>query len=121
MHINQYKEKVIETIIEPMLSFMEYWDDDDEFDYTVDDVETCKVLINNYLDALGAMVEPSDEAIMEQVKKLVLALNELNEKVDYTLIETAAREGIWDIIQTSAIDCGLQEYEDDITEEWREW
>lgn len=29
MHINQYKEKVIETIIEPMLSFMEYWEDDE--------------------------------------------------------------------------------------------
>lgn len=32
MNLNQYKEKVIETIIEPMLSFMEEWDD---YDYTM--------------------------------------------------------------------------------------
>ena len=70
---------------------------------------------------LGRLEEPSDEEIMNQVKELVLALNDLNEKTDYSLIETDAREAIWEIIQTSAIDCGLKEYGDDITEEWREW
>lgn len=118
MNLNAYKDKVIEIVIEPMISFMEDWDD---CDYTTDDVEACKFLIFTYLDALAAMSEPSDEAIMEQVKTLVLALNDLNEKADYSLIETEAREAIWEVIQTSAVECGLKEYGDDITEEWREW
>ena len=118
MNLNEYKEKVVEIVIEPMISFMEDWDD---CDYTTDDVEACKSLIYTYLEALAAMTEPSDEAIMEQVKTLVLALNDLNEKADYSLIETEAREAIWEVIQTSAVACGLKEYGDDITEEWREW
>ena len=118
MNLNKYKEKVIKIIIEPMISFMEDWDD---CDYTTEDVETCKSLIYAYLEALAAMVDPTDEAIMEQVKTLVLALNDLNEKVDYSLIETEAREAIWEVIQTSAIACGLKEYGDDITEEVNEW
>ena len=118
MNLNEYKDKAVEIVIEPMISFMEDWDD---CDYTIEDVETCKFLIYTYLEALAEMVEPTDEAIMEQVKNLVLALNELNEKVDYSLIETEAREAIWEVIQTSAVDCGLKEYGDDITEEWRDW
>ncbi len=118
MDLDAYKEKVIETVIEPMISFMEDWDD---CDYTADDVESCKGLMFAYLDALAAMTEPVDEEIMEAVKALVLALNDLNEKADYSLIETEAREAIWEVVQTSAVDRGLQEYSDDITEEWREW
>ena len=118
MNLNAHKEKMIEIVIEPMISFMEDWDD---CDYTTEDVEACKSLICTYLEALSAMTAPSDDAIMEQVKTLVLALNDLNEKTDYSLIETEAREAIWEVIQTSAVDCGLKEYGDDITEEWREW
>lgn len=118
MNLNEYKEKVIETVVEPMISFMEDWDD---CDYTAGDVESCKTLIYNYLEALAAMTAPSDDAIMEQVKTLVLALNDLNEQAGCSLIETEAREAIWEVIQTSAVDCGLKEYGDDITEEWREW
>lgn len=116
--MNSYRKKVDETVIAPMLSFMEDWDD---CDYTVADAEACKALLYAYLEALAAMKEPSDAAIMEQVRTLVLALNTLNEKTDYTLIETDAREAICEVIQTSAIDCGLKEYGDDVTEEWRDW
>ena len=120
MNAEFYKEQVMENVIGPMLSYMEEWDED-ECEYTEEEVEACKELICTYLDALNAMEEPADEDIMEQVKILVLALNELNEKTDYVLIETDAREAIWEIIQESAVACGLQEYGDDITEEWREW
>lgn len=118
MNLKEYKEKVMETVVEPMLSFMEEWDD---CDYTADDVQHCKELMEHYLDTLAAMVAPADDTIMEQVKNLVLALNELNEEAGYSLIETEAREAIWEVIQTSAVECGLQEYTEDITEEWREW
>lgn len=120
MNLNEYKDKVNETVIEPMIIFMEEWADDD-CGYTAEDVETCKTLIYNYLDALFVMTEPTDDAIMEQVKMLVLALNNLNEKTDYSLIETEAREAIWEVIQTSAVARGLKECGEDITEEWREW
>ncbi len=118
MNLKEYKDKAIKIVIEPMISFMEDWDG---CDYTADDVEACKSLICTYLEALFSMDKPSGEAIMEQVKALVLALNDLNEKTDYALIETVAREAIWEVIQTAAIACGLKEYGDDITEEWREW
>lgn len=118
MNLMEYKENVMETVIDPMRSFMEDWDD---CDYTTDDVEACKDLLYTYLEALAEMEEPSDEAIMAQVKTLVLALNDLNEQTNYGLIETEAREAIWEVIQTSAVDCGLKAYDDDITEQWREW
>ena len=50
-----------------------------------------------------------------------IRLNKLNERTEYCLIETDARESIFEIIQNGAIDCGLQDYDGDITEEWREW
>ena len=118
MNLNEYKEQTVQTVITPMRSFIEEWDD---CDYTTEDIEACKSLIFAYLDEIFAMTEPTDEAIMEQVKILVLGLNALNEQVDYAMIETGEREAIWEIIQSSAIACGLKEYSDDITEQWREW
>jgi hypothetical protein len=56
---------------------------------------------------------------MEQVEKVVIALNEWNEPNDF--IETEERGWLWEVIQKSAIDCGLQNVPDDVTEEWREW
>ena len=118
MTLNEYKKQVDETVVESMVSFMTEWDD---CDYTIEDVECCKEILYTYLDSLYVMVNPNDDDIMKRVEIVVLKLNRLNEKTDYALIETGEREAIWEIIQESAIDCGLKEYEDDITEEWREW
>lgn len=118
MDLKYYKEQTIENVITPMIEFMEEWDD---CDYTREDVQRCHERIDSYLEALDAMSEPDDEAIMEQVRELILDLNELNDAAGYSLIETDAREEICEIIQNSAIDRGLQHYSDDITEEWREW
>lgn len=85
------------------------------------DIAKCETLILEYLVALESITEPTNKAIMKHVKKLVLALNKLNEKTDYCLLETEERESIWEIIQNSAVECGLVNPEDDITEEWREW
>ena len=68
-----------------------------------------------------SMSNPTNDDIMEQVRILVLALNDLNEATDYALIETEAREALWEIIQTSAVASGLKNAPDDITEEWRDW
>ena len=118
MDLKQHQLNLEENVIVPMLSFMEDWED---CDYTAEDVAQCKSLVTQYLKALDGMESPDDGAIMEQVEILVLALNELNEATGYTLIETEAREALWEVIQSSAVDAGLQEYGDDITEQWREW
>lgn len=118
MDLELYKEKTTDTVINMMIDFIEEWGGEG---YTKEDVDACEGLIHRYLEALAALSPVNDEAIMEQVKILVLALNDLNEATDYSLIETEAREAIWEVIQTSAVDCGLQDVPDDVTDEWRDW
>ena len=119
MDIQRFQEQISETVIDPMISYMEECGDDCR--YTKADVDQCELLLTDYLNALDRLTEPSNDEIMELVKELVLALNDLNEECDYELIETDAREAIWEVIQTGAIECGLETDEDDITAEWREW
>lgn len=118
MNLAQYKAKTTETVVDPMIEFIEEWGAEG---YTKEDVHKCEALIHSYLDAIFALSAATNDAIMEQVKTLVLALNDLNEETDYSLIETEAREAIWEVIQSSAVDCGLQNAPDDVTEQWREW
>lgn len=118
MELMQYRNQLSETVLEPMVSFMEDWDD---CDYTKAHVDACGELLMTYLETLAAIDTPTDVVIMEAVKTVVLGLNDLNEQTDYSLIETDARESIWELIQNSAVDCGLSDASDDITERWREW
>lgn len=118
MDLELYREKTTELVVNPMIEFLEEYGGEG---YSREDVAQCEALILQYLQALAQLDPPSDGEIMEQVKVLVLALNELNEQTDYSLIETDAREAIWEVIQTAAVDCGLQNVPDDVTEEWREW
>ena len=118
MDIQIYKNQLQETVIAPMIRFLTEYDD---CGFTQKHVANCEVLILDYLTALEKIAKPTNEEIMTHVNTLVLALNELNQKADYCLLETEEREAIWEIIQTSAVACGLVDPEDDITEEWREW
>lgn len=58
---------------------------------------------------------------MESVKRVVIALNELNIKCDYSIIKTDQREYLCPFIEEAAVVAGLTQPKDDITEEWREW
>ena len=118
MDIKLFQEKTAENVVKLLIDFIEEWGGEG---YTVEDVRKCEARIHRYLDALAALNPVTDEAIMEQVKILVLALNDLNEETDYALIETEAREAIWEVIQTSAGACGLQNAPEDVTDEWRDW
>lgn len=118
MDITQFKAKTTEIVITPMIEFIEEYGAEG---YTKDDVQKCENLMHRYLDALASMTNPTDDDIMEQVQILVLALNDLNESTDYALIETEAHEALWEVIQTSAVACGLQNASEDVTEEWRDW
>ena len=118
MDIKAYKKQLKETIITPMKEYMKEVED---CGFSKKDIKKCESLILEYLTALEKLRNPGNQEIMEQVETLVLALNQLNEDTDYCMIETVEREAIWEIIQTSAIACGLTDHADDITEEWREW
>lgn len=118
MNTELYKKQVKENVVDAMLDYMV---EDENCGYSKRDVQKCKHLLLEYIDKLNSLTLPTEELIMEQVKKIVLALNKLNAKTDYCLIETDAREVIWQIIQDSAVECGLPPTIEDVTEEWREW
>lgn len=118
MKIELHKKQVKENVVSAMLDYMS---EDEYCGYSKKDVQKCERLLLEYLDKLSSLTNPTDELIMEQVKSVVLALNKLNDKTDCCLIETDAREEIWQIIQDSAIECGLSPAIEDVTEEWREW
>ncbi|MBQ3489971.1 MAG: hypothetical protein IJA86_05225 [Clostridia bacterium] len=118
MDIKAYKKQLKETVIIPM---MEFAGEVEDCGFSKKDIKKCEALILQYLSALEKLQNPQNEEIMAQVETLVLALNQLNEDTDYCMIETMEREAICEIIQTSAVECGLTDPADDITEEWREW
>ena len=118
MKIELYKKRVKENVVSAMLDYMS---EDGDCGYSKRHVRKCERLLLKYLCKLSSLKNPTDESILEQVKNTVLALNKLNEKTDYCLIETDAREEIWQIIQESAVECGLSDTIEDVTEEWREW
>ena len=119
MDIDKYKTMLSEDVIGLMLRFME--ECGEGADFTREDVAKCEAILIHYLESLVALSNPTDEAIMDCVQEAVLALNQLSEDTDYAMIETEERESICTLIQASAVECGLQDPADDITEEWREW
>ena len=119
MDIAKFKTMLSENVLGLMLEFMADCGEDASF--TREDVEKCGEILTHYLESLAELTDPDDQQIMDCVKEAVLALNDLNEATDYCLIETEERESIWELIQTSAVECGLHDPADDITEQWREW
>lgn len=118
LNLTAYEADIQETVISPMLDFMAELDGED---YTEADVEDCRALLMDYLRALNALESPDDAAILAQVEAVVLALNDLNERTDYAMIETGEREALCEIIQRAAEESGLQDIPEDVTEDWREW
>ena len=112
-----YKKQVKENVVTAMLDYMS---EDEDWGYSKKDVQKCELLLLDYLDKLDSLTDPTEKLIMKHVKSVVLALNKLNYKTDCCLIETDAREQIWQIIQDSAVECGVSPTIEDVTEEWRE-
>ena len=117
MDVTACKERIMNVVVRPMLQMIHEFEMDS---YTDDDVASVRSILNSYVEALAALHDPGDDEIMSQVKSVVLKLNELNEARD-DFIETEEREWLWEVIQKSAEDCGLNNVPDDVTEEWREW
>jgi hypothetical protein len=87
--------------------------------YTSKDVDKCIQLLVDYLTNISKTTTKVEG--MKVVKKTVIALNELNVKCSYELIETDQREIICEIIIKAGHEKGFNEMAEDITQEWREW
>lgn len=118
-------------IIKDITEYMKYGGAEDENDpdydpgfeagYTQDHIDKCDAVLAAFLSSLQEIaVSESESKIMETVKTVVLALNELNAECDGNMIETDQREQLCELIISAANEAGLKT-EEDITEEWREW
>jgi hypothetical protein len=87
--------------------------------YTKAQVEKCRRLLEEHLDAVSSVRDRN--AAKECVKATVLKLNQLNEKAGYELIETDQREDICKYIVRAGALLGFNGEDEDVTEEWRDW
>ena len=88
-------------------------------DYAKGDVAQCQSIMQDYLVRMEDT--SSKEEAMAIVESTVGALNELNEKCEYALIETEQREDLAEIIIMAGHLKGYNAMNEDITEEWRDW
>jgi hypothetical protein len=108
-------KKISESLKTGMIEYIQ----PGETEYNEKDVEKCMKLIDTFLTEL-TQTETKENG-MKFVEKVVLKLNELNEKCEYELIETDQREQLAEIINLAGNLKGYSKKEEDITEEWREW
>lgn len=88
-------------------------------EYAITDVHTCISLIEAFLINIENSKDKQEGNI--HVKAVIVALNELNEQCNGTLIETDQREIIASIINDASIAKGYSSEEEEVTEEFREW
>lgn len=120
MHMDLLNNKEIEEVKTRLLQGMlEFIEDDDNACYSSDEVDQCDSILKDFLSNSGKLADK--KAFTNEVRKTVLALNDLNESVDCSIIETDQREDICEILIYSGFLLGFNKKDEDITEEWREW
>jgi hypothetical protein len=112
---NEELKSLRDCVIEGMLDHLACGDTG----YTKEDVERCRRILEEHLDALSEV--HNRDAAMVCVKATVQRLNELNEKAEEGLIEADEREGICEYIIKSGVLLDFNGEDEDVTEEWREW
>ncbi|UOD28443.1 hypothetical protein INH39_23750 [Massilia violaceinigra] len=109
-------------LLDEMTAYMERCAEDagEEPPYGKAEIDECASILDAYAAAIDKLPKPAErEAIMKEVERVVVALNEFDERGG-GIIETEEREKLCDIIYLVAKDAGL-EADEDITEEWRDW
>ena len=119
MDVKKYKQQIKEKVIIPLKEEIKELRFSCHYSYL--DVWDCMLYLTWYIKKLNKIKNPSDDKILKVVKWVVLGLNKLHKRTKCNMIQTDIREEICEIIQSSAIECGLKNYDEDITEEWREW
>lgn len=107
--------KQISDLKKSMIEFMEMSNPT----YSKKDVDECEKILNDYVSEIH--ISKSKEDGMKIAKNAVEKLNKLNEKTNFSLIETSEREQIAEIIILASSKKGYNKPEEDITENWREW
>ena len=87
--------------------------------YTEKDVESCMEIMRSYYNSL--QLAKTKEEARSVIEKTTCSLNILNERCDYSLIETDQREDICVAIRKSSNKFGFNDSMEDLTEEWRDW
>lgn len=109
-------KNLLKVIQYDMLDFIE---GEEQPGYCADDVTSCIKLLLEFLTAIDSEKQTFESAT-NHVQALVLALNELNDDCQHSLIETTQREDICEFIQKTLLAAGIA-LDGDITQEWREW
>lgn len=112
--------------IEEKKKYLLHWmydfiEDDDEPAYQKQDVDECDQILTAFINSVAGSENKTDFSwISSQVERLVKTLNMLNEKHDHQLLETHQREDLCALIGLVITDAG-HDYDEDLTEQWREW
>lgn len=96
-------------------------EDEEEPAYQKKDVEECDQVLTAFINTVANSEHKADFSwISSQVERLVKILNMMNEKHEHQLLETHQREDFCALISLVITHAG-HDYEEDITEQWREW
>ena len=112
--------------IEEKKKYLLHWmydfiEDDDEPAYQKKDVDECDQILTSFVNTVASSVQQDDLSwISSQVEGLVKTLNILNEKHEHQLLETHQREDLCALISLVIKQAG-HDYNEDLTEQWREW
>ncbi len=87
--------------------------------YSSNDVTSCIKLLLEFMSSID-LQKQTKESAKAHVRELVLSLNELNNDCQHCLIDTAQREGICEFIHKALLAANIC-FDNDITEEWRNW
>lgn len=112
-------DKQIDNLIINLQKSMEKYMKDAKPSYSQTDINECAVLLSDY--SRNIFKTHSKEEALPVVKSTILKLNALNEKCNFSLIETNEREQIVRVVILAGNKMGYNSSEEDITEEWREW
>lgn len=112
--------------IEEKKKYLLHWmydfiEDDDEPAYLKKDVDECDEILTAFINDVADSAQKTDFSwISTQVERLVKTLNMINEKHEHQLLETHQREDFCALIRLVIKQAG-HAFEDDLTEQWREW
>lgn len=91
--------------------------------YSKKNCKKAETIILDLIDQLEKVAENDFDRKEELIKQGVLNLNNLNDSLDGSFIETGEREELCDLFDNIADAVGLnvQDYQDGIASKWREW
>jgi len=118
---NDELNRLLAKTVRGMVEYLDANDAGEEEDasYTAQEVEACRSILVRHAD----LIEDATDAAqgLEIVRQTVEQLNELNAKAGDELIETDQREDICMYLIRCGFLRGFNRFDEDITEEWREW